>query len=79
MDLDEVGLEVIGNGFIFIRSFAERRDAVKLHPCQLVPGNTRGMGALFGNPDAPCQFLLQQIGFIYDPSCQSKEIKRAEA
>jgi len=29
VDLNEVGLEVIGNSLIFIRSFAIRRDAVK--------------------------------------------------
>jgi hypothetical protein len=34
-----VSLEVIRNGFIFVRSFAEGRDAVKLSSCQVVPGN----------------------------------------
>jgi len=47
MDLYEVGLEVIRNGLVFIRSFTIRRD-------------------VFGNSDAPCQFLLQQIGFIQE-------------
>lgn len=77
MNLYEVGLEVIGNGLIFIRSFAVGRDAVtKLCPCQVVPGNTKPMGALFGNTDSLCQFLLQQIGFIYNPSCRSEGTKR---
>jgi hypothetical protein len=55
MNLYEVGLEVIGDGLIFIQSFAVRRDAVeKLYPCQVVPGNTKRMGALFGNSDPLC-------------------------
>ena len=71
MNLDEVGLEVIGNGFKFIRSFTIRRDAAKtLYPRQLVPGNTKPMGPLFGNSDPPGQFLLQQVGFIYSPPCR---------
>lgn len=39
MDLHEVGLEVIRDGFIFVRSFAKRCDAIKLRLCQPVPGD----------------------------------------
>lgn len=53
MDLHEVGLEVVRNGFIFVRSFAERRDAVKLYLGQVVPGNDERDGrAQFGNSNA---------------------------
>jgi len=77
MNLNEVGLEVIGNGVKFIRSFTIRRDAAKtLYPRQLVPGNTKPMGALFGNSDPTGQFLLQQIGFIYNPSYWLEGFKR---
>jgi len=79
MNLYEVGLEVIGNGLKFIRSFTIRRDAAKtLYPRQLVPGNTKPMGALFGNSDPPAQLLLQQVGFIYNPPRREKEVKEAE-
>jgi len=65
MDLYEVSLEVIGNRLKFIWPFVVRRDAVKrLYPCQVVPGNTKPVGALFGNSDSSCQLLLQQIGLI---------------
>ena len=78
MDLHKVGLEVIGNGLKFIRSFAVRCDAAeKGYLRQVVPGNTKGMGALFGNSDSPAQFLLQQVDFIYDPSCRFEGVKRS--
>ena len=68
VNLYEVGLEVVGDGLVFVRSLAVRRDAVKaVYPCQLVPGNMKQMGALFRNSGALGQFLLQQIGFIYNP------------
>ena len=77
MNLHEMGLEVIGDGLVVVRSLAVRRDAVKaLYPCQLVPGNVKRMGALFGNSGALGQFLLQQIGFIYNP-CRFDGIKRS--
>ena len=78
MNLYEVGLEVIGNGLKFIRSFAVRRDAAKkLYPRQVVPGNAKPMGALFENSDPPGQLLLQQVGFIYNPSCRFDGVKRS--
>ena len=78
MNLRGVGLEVIGDGLKFIRLFAVQCDAAKkVYLRQVIPGNTKGMCTLFGNPHSSAQLLLQQVDFIYDPSRRFEGVKRS--